>query len=342
MNKDIIEWVENCNTCIVNSRIKHYPLRTSELPEEPWSVVGADLFEYKGKDYLLVVDYFSRWIEVLEVHKKTTDAVVRGMEVIMARLGVPLTMRSDNGPCFSSDAFRRFIEEWKINHITSSPHYPESNGLAERSVGTVKRMWKKEENKNVALMVYRSTPLGGGKSPAELLYGRNLRTNLPRGTNEKTLEEFKEKDQKLKGYQKEYTDKRRRAKRRASLARGDQVWVKTAEDEEGKKGTIEEKTKEPESYLVRIGDKIYRRNRKHLRKLNIEPEKSRNQNTHQRGLEEGGHESETSSAESGQGDTASKGDDSTSDEEATAGEEVPRRSTRVRNNRHLRQDYVYY
>ena len=207
----------------MNSRIKHYPLRTSELPEEPWSVVGADLFEYKGKDYLLVVDYFSRWIEVLEVHKKTTDAVVRGMEVIMARLGVPLTMRSDNGPCFSSDAFRRFIEEWKINHITSSPHYPESNGLAERSVGTVKRMWKKEENKNVALMVYRSTPLGGGKSPAELLYGRNLRTNLPRGTNEKTLEEFKEKDKELKGYQKEYTDKRRRAKRRTSLARGDQV-----------------------------------------------------------------------------------------------------------------------
>ena len=112
----------------------------------------------------------------------------------------------------------------------------------------------------MASIVYRSTPLGGGKSPAELLYGRNLRTNLLRGTNEKTLEEFKEKDQKkLKGYQKEYTDKRRRAKRRASLARGDQVWVKTAEDEEGNKGTIEEKTKEPEFYLVRIGDKIYRR-----------------------------------------------------------------------------------
>ena len=76
-------------------------------------------------------------------------------------------------------------------------------------------------------MVYRSTPLGGGKSPAELLYGRDLRTNLPRGTNEKTLEEFKEKDKELKDYQKEYTDKRRRTKR-TSLARGDQAWVKTA------------------------------------------------------------------------------------------------------------------
>ena len=64
--------------------------------------------------------------------------------------------------------------------------------MAERLVGTVKKMWRKE-NKNVALMVYRSTPLGGGKSPAELLYGRNLRKNLPRETNEKALEEFKEK-----------------------------------------------------------------------------------------------------------------------------------------------------
>ena len=147
----------------------------------------------------------------------------------------------------------------------------------------------------------------------------------------------------MKGYQKDYTDKRRRAKRRTSLARGDQVWVKTAEDKEGNRGTIEEKTKEPESYLVRIGNKNYRRNRKHLRKLNIESETSGNQNTHQRVLEEAGYESETSSEESGQGNAASNRDGSTSEKEAIAGEEVPRRrSTRVRNNRHLRQNYIYY
>ena len=89
--------------------------------------------------------------------------------MIIARLGVPLTIRSDNGLCFSSDAIRRFIEEWKINHITSSPHYPESNELAERSVGSIKIIWRKEENK----MVYKNTSLGGGKSLAELLFGRN-------------------------------------------------------------------------------------------------------------------------------------------------------------------------
>ena len=93
------------------------------------------------------------------------EAVVRGMEVII----VPITIRSDKGSCFSSDAFRRFIE-WKINYITSSPHYPESSGLAERSMGTIKRMWRKEENKNVVLMVYRNIPLG--RSPPEHLFGK--------------------------------------------------------------------------------------------------------------------------------------------------------------------------
>ena len=74
-----------------------------------------------GKDSLNV-DYFSRWMEVLEVHKNTTEAVVRGIEIIIARLGFSITIRIDNGPCSSNEAFRGFTK----------PHYPESNGLAER------------------------------------------------------------------------------------------------------------------------------------------------------------------------------------------------------------------
>ena len=59
-------------------------------------------------------------------------------------------------------------------------------------------------------------------------------------------------------------------------------------------------------------------------------------------LKEGGYESETSSEESGQGDVSSNRNSSTNNKEPTGGEEEPRRgSTRVRGNRHLRQDYVY-
>ena len=59
-----------------------------------------------------------------EIHKKTTEVVFRGIDVIIARLGVLITIRRGNGSCFCSDAFRRFIVEWKINHITSSLQLP--------------------------------------------------------------------------------------------------------------------------------------------------------------------------------------------------------------------------
>ena len=116
------------------------------------------------------------------------------------------------------------------------------------------------------------------------MFVRNLRTNLLRLVNEKTSEEFRKKDKELKECQKEHMNKRRRAQRRTRLAKGDQVWVRTVENKEGSRGTIEEKAKEPESYLVRIGNKIFWRNRKNLRKLNVEPETS--QNTRQEDLDE--------------------------------------------------------
>ena len=57
-------------------------------------------------------------------------------------------------------------------------------------------------------MVYSNTLLGGGKSSAKLLFGKDLGRIFLRGANEKTFEEFKNKDKELKGYQKGYTDKR--------------------------------------------------------------------------------------------------------------------------------------
>ena len=52
-----------------------------------------------------------------------------------------------------------------VNHLTSSPHYPQSNGLAEKFVGIIKNLFHraKEEGQSpyTALMVYRSTPING-------------------------------------------------------------------------------------------------------------------------------------------------------------------------------------
>ena len=60
-----------------------------------------------------------------------------------ANLGVPKLLRSDNGGCFASHEFLDFAREWRFDHRTSSPRYPQSNGLTERSVRTVKTLWSK-------------------------------------------------------------------------------------------------------------------------------------------------------------------------------------------------------
>ena len=59
---------------------------------------------------------------------------------MFARHGMLVTLMSDNGPQFSSKEFKDFATTYCFQHITSSPHFPQSNGLAERTVRTVKKL----------------------------------------------------------------------------------------------------------------------------------------------------------------------------------------------------------
>ena len=91
---------------------------------------------------------------------------------------------SDNGPQFSGAEFQQFAVKLGFRHITSSPRYPQGNGLVERCVQTVKAMLKKArftgESFSLALLAYRATPHETTiVSPAHLLMGRRLRTTLP-------------------------------------------------------------------------------------------------------------------------------------------------------------------
>ena len=86
---------------------------------------------------------------------------------------------SDNGPQFSSQDFSTFSKEYGVEHCTSSPNYPKSNGEAERAVKTIQALSSKSDGDPLlALLTYRSTPLHNGFSSAELLMGQKLRTTL--------------------------------------------------------------------------------------------------------------------------------------------------------------------
>ena len=96
-----------------------------------------------------------------------------------------MILRSDNGQQFSSNGFRKFADEYGFRHVASSPRYPRSNGFIESQVKIVKKSLAKAKKSGLdpalALLCLRTTLIDEkSKSPAELLFGRQLQDNLPR------------------------------------------------------------------------------------------------------------------------------------------------------------------
>ena len=59
---------------------------------------------------------------------------------MFACYGIPATLLSDNGPQFSTKEFQDFTTAYCFQHVSSSPHFPQANGLTERTVCTVKKL----------------------------------------------------------------------------------------------------------------------------------------------------------------------------------------------------------
>ena len=151
----------------------------SEVPLHPWHTLGSDLFYHKRLDFLVVVDYFSKFLIVRKISNSTSSAIIKELDSIFSEYGKPYLFHSDNGPCYTCAEFKIFLDEWKIAHQTSSPHYPQSNGLAESMVKVSKHLIDKATLQgltwNRLLLDYRCTPISSSiPSPAEILFGRKF------------------------------------------------------------------------------------------------------------------------------------------------------------------------
>jgi transposase InsO family protein len=227
MTKDIREMVKTCASCLEHRRNPKEPLMGTAVPERAWWRLAMDFFEKDGHMYLVVVDYFSRYISVHEMGESATaEATVKVLNNLFCMLGIPNSIVSDNGPQFTSEKFKEFLNKWDVQHITSSPKYPQSNGEAERAVQTVKGLMTKNIGLASALCCYRDTPLANGYSPAQLLFGRGL--NSMGYLNEqridlKRLHGF-ERNQRAK--QEESYNRRHRVQERSPLRVGQNVVVR--------------------------------------------------------------------------------------------------------------------
>ena len=136
--------VRECPNCIKFRVQRAEPHIPSPLPNLPWQKIGTDLFEWDKATYLLIIDYYSRWIETAKLTGLSANSVINHTKSIFARYGIPETVVSDNGPQFSSEAYAQFALEYGFKHTTSSPKHPQGNGEAERGVQTIKNLLKKE------------------------------------------------------------------------------------------------------------------------------------------------------------------------------------------------------
>ncbi|KAL1460246.1 hypothetical protein WDU94_012172 [Cyamophila willieti] len=176
--------VQNCQVCqkYMPSNCKE-PLIPHEVPRYPWAKVAVDLFDFEKSKYLIIVDYYSKFFEIVLLSSSTSQIIIKHLKSIFSRQGVPAQLISDGGPPFSSKDLQSFYSEWNIEHKCSSPYYPKSNGLVEQTVKIIKNtLYKCREDGTdpyLAMLHLRNSCADGQETPAKLLNARNLRTNLP-------------------------------------------------------------------------------------------------------------------------------------------------------------------
>ncbi|KAJ8407409.1 hypothetical protein AAFF_G00279830 [Aldrovandia affinis] len=215
---------KECHGCQIVSRPDPPELlRPTPLPDGPWRDLAVDLLGPLPSNHsiLVVVDYYSRYYEYDILASTTTEKVIDSLESIFSRHGLPVTLKSDNGPQFKSELFREYCENNGITHLRTTAKWAQANGEVERqNAALMKRIriahsegldWKRELRKYVT--VYRSIDHATtGKSPAELLFNRKMRGKLPDVTEPRTDTEVRDRDSERKGKSKLYTDERRRAR----------------------------------------------------------------------------------------------------------------------------------
>ena len=232
--------------------------------------VAADIFHMKDNDYLLLVDYYSKWLEVHKPDNLSSKNTIAYVKSTFSRNGVPDIFFTDNGCQSSSQEFKDVATEYGFTHRTPSPTYLLSNGQVERTVQTVKTFLKKASDPYKALLDYRNTEIPDIElSPAQIFFGRRLRTLLPTTApilNAHNRQDIRKKLKERQHMQKHYYDQH--SKPLEPLENGQKVLIHNGEKWVNY-ATVQRKRHTPRSYIVRTDDgKLYRRNRRHLRPTN--------------------------------------------------------------------------
>lgn len=189
IDKDVTSLVTECQKCqLSRASVPASPPWEWEVPKAPWSRIHIDFVgPYLGHTFLIVVDAYSRWVELETMPSTTSEAVIRVFRRLFSTHGLPDILVSDNGPQLTFTAFQLFLATLGIRHAQVAPFYLASNGLVERAVRSAKEALARlepvgwQERVSTYLLAQHTTPCPSTNlSPAELLMGHCLRTRLDR------------------------------------------------------------------------------------------------------------------------------------------------------------------
>ena len=193
LSRDIESYAGSCETCkSTSSRTQKEEFFSWPMANGPWERIHIDFFHFGGRTFLIVVDAFSKWVEIKEMSSTDSQKVQKTLKQIFEMFGDPFLLVADNGPPFNSASFKNFLKEREIKYLNSPPYHPQSNGLAERYVRTVKTFLKRrlvDNNLDVPgkitraindfLFKFRNTPSQSDNwSPAEKMLSFTPRVGL--------------------------------------------------------------------------------------------------------------------------------------------------------------------
>ena len=141
INRDITEKVQNFQFCQESRPTqRRETLKPTALPHGPWQKIGADLCELNNKWFLVVMDYYSKYIEIGYLTRPTSANVIGKLENMCAHWGDAHEIICDNGSVFTAAQFKQFAQEHNIKLSYSSAHMPQAHGGAEAGVKIAKNI----------------------------------------------------------------------------------------------------------------------------------------------------------------------------------------------------------
>lgn len=238
MDEQTEKFVKACRGCtLVSAPNPPEPMIRKELPSRPWEQVAIDFLGPlpNGENLLMCIDYYSRFLEVVEMIDITTACTIDQLMIIFSRFGIPNILRADNGPQFTSEGFHSFCEEQGIHLDNTIPYWPQMNGEVERQNRSIlKRLrisqelgqdWRNDLRRYM-LTYHSAVHPTTGKTPSELMFGRRVRTKLPNVFSATSNdEEVRDHDRIQKEKGRVYADNRRKAKP-SDIEVGDHVLAK--------------------------------------------------------------------------------------------------------------------